>query len=254
MRSLWQWGRPVAGPGRQIVLLRPETDLDASAAAVEEAGARVLWRLPLIHGLICSCPGPACRAAVAGLEGVEALEDDARTSRQQGLAAMFRPAADPDEVLVPWGVERIGAPLAWAHSRGEGVKVAVVDTGADWEHPGLAGRVRGGINVLEMDAPPWDDNGHGTHVAGIVAGADRPGSAVGVAPAADLFVVKAFDRTGSANTGDVLLALQWCADYRMQVVNTTCAVCRTPAGGYSMDSMPPSTDSTCPLTKPQVIR
>lgn len=220
VRSLWQWGRRIAAPGRLILLLRPGADLAAAAAAVEQTGARVLWRLPLIQGLIVTCPGPACRAALVGLEAVAAVEDDIRSSRKGGLAAAVRAPADPGAV-VPWGVERIGALRAWARSRGRGVAVAVIDTGADWEHPGLADRVRGGINILDVEAPPWDDNGHGTHVAGIVAGAEGPGNIVGVAPEADLYVVKAFDRRGSANTADVLLALQWCADYRMQVVNTT---------------------------------
>ncbi len=178
----------------------------------------MLWQLPLVHGLICSCEGPACRAAVAGLDTVVTLEDDTRTSRQRALPAL-RWGPDPGLVVVPWGVERIGAPRAWNRSRGTGVRVAVVDTGADWEHPGLAGQVYGGINILDMNEPPWDDNGHGTHVAGIIAGADRPGSVVGVAPQTELYIVKAFDDSGSANTGDVLLALQWCADWEMMVVN-----------------------------------
>nr|PZN43945.1 MAG: peptidase S8 [Bacillota bacterium] len=120
---------------------------------------------------------------------------------------------------LPWGLRRIGLPRAWQRSRGQGVRVAVIDTGADWTHPDLAPRVRGGVNILAPGEPPGDDNGHGTHVAGIVAAADNAAGVVGVAPGADLYVVKAFDRDGSAALVDLLQALQWCADYGMQVIN-----------------------------------
>lgn len=97
--------------------------------------------------------------------------------------------------------------------------MAVIDTGVDIRHPDLAPNLRGGANLLRPGQAPLDDNGHGTHVAGILAAADNCSGVIGVAPRCSLYAVKAFDRRGLGATSDVLAALQWCADYGMQVVN-----------------------------------
>ena len=80
-----------------------------------------------------------------------------------------------------WGVEKIEAPAAWdAGYKGQGVKVAIFDTGIDLEHPDL--EVVGGYSVFP-DEPSVDDcNGHGTHVAGIVGAKNNGKNTVGVAP------------------------------------------------------------------------
>src|SRR5690606_25644963 len=71
--------------------------------------------------------------------------------------------------IIPWGVQRVGAPQAWARSRGTGIRVAVIDTGLDLNHPDLAANIEGGINFVTPGRPPQDDNGHGTHVGGTIA-------------------------------------------------------------------------------------
>lgn len=214
--------RPLAR--RHIVLTRPGASVEACCDGVERSGGRILWQVPLIHGLICSLPGPAALAAVTGHPDVEFVEPDNRVPLPR---AAVQPAGETREgtweEMVPWGVARVGAPRAWTRTRGEGVRVAVVDTGVDWEHPDLAGNVRGGWNLLDPARPPDDDNGHGTHVAGIIGARDGDGGVVGVAPRCDLYALKAFDRYGYGATSDVLLALQWCVQYGMHVVKTTCS-------------------------------
>src|SRR5690606_27966252 len=73
------------------------------------------------------------------------------------------------ETFIPWGVKHIRAPEAWRESRGAGVRVAVIDTGADFHHPDLQPSLARGINLLNFRALPMDDNGHGTHIAGTLA-------------------------------------------------------------------------------------
>lgn len=210
--------RGTASPQRHIVLGRPEFSLEECTAAAEQCGAEVIHTIPLIHGLVCSCPGPATVAALAGHTAVSAMEPDLRLPLPRVWAT--------GRILgrnqrLPWGIARIGVPKAWEKSRGTGVRVAVIDTGADWEHPDLYPNVRGGFNALRPGEAPADDNGHGTHVAGIIAATDNHDGMVGVAPGCELYVVKAFDQHGTGATADVLLALQWCADYSMQVVKMT---------------------------------
>jgi subtilisin family serine protease len=118
---------------------------------------------------------------------------------------------------VPTGVQRIGAansPLA-----GAGVKVAVLDTGIDDCHPDLKDNVKGGTNVVDSTKPPRDDNGHGTHVAGIVAARPNDFGVVGVAPGAALYAVKVLDAAGSGALSNVITGLDWAVTNGMKVAN-----------------------------------
>jgi subtilisin family serine protease len=138
-----------------------------------------------------------------------------------------------------WGLEAIKAPQAWRVSRGRGVIVAVVDTGADFRHPDLRGRLvrRPGSNILANTAArcPFqpalagarssravaqDDNGHGTHVSGIVAAAtgNRIGVA-GVAPRARVLPVKVLDRAGSGEDRDVARGICFAVKHGAKVIN-----------------------------------
>lgn len=118
-----------------------------------------------------------------------------------------------------WGIRRIEAPKAWQLSQGRGIRVAVIDTGISSLHPALQRNYRGGINILSPYFEPEDYNGHGTHVAGIIAGRSMDTGIVGVAPRASIYAVKAFNRQGNANLSDLLTAINWCIDKRMHVVN-----------------------------------
>jgi subtilisin len=121
---------------------------------------------------------------------------------------------------VPIGVARIGAPDAWSSTitRSE-VKVAVIDTGIDFCHPDLAANYVGGINYIDSSQPPRDDNGHGTHVSGIIAAAKNDTGIVGVAPKAKLLVAKVLDATGSGSLSSIVTALDWAVQNGARVVN-----------------------------------
>jgi hypothetical protein len=97
------------------------------------------------------------------------------------LASDFPPLPNDPYYGSQWALEKVGAPQAWAQSRGRGVLVAVLDTGVDLDHPDLASKVRDDIDwdFVDGDGVAEDEHGHGTHVAGIVAAATDNG--VGVA-------------------------------------------------------------------------
>ena len=74
------------------------------------------------------------------------------------------------EDILPWGVDQIDAEIVHENNnRGAGVKIAVIDTGIDYNHPDLSSNYKGGIDYVNSDPDPMDDAGHGTHCAGTIA-------------------------------------------------------------------------------------
>ena len=97
---------------------------------------------------------------------------------------------------------------------GAGYSVAIIDTGIDYNNPAFAGRYLGGWNFVANNANPMDDNGHGTHVAGIIASADP--TLPGIAPGVGIISLKVLDSSGSGTFGNVDAALQWVAVHQQQ--------------------------------------
>ncbi|WP_371636495.1 S8 family serine peptidase [Streptomyces zaomyceticus] len=109
--------------------------------------------------------------------------------------------------------EQIGTPKAWeAGLTGKGVKVAVLDTGADLAHPDLAGRVTESKSFIAGQEVA-DRNGHGTHVASTVggSGAGSDGEEKGVAPGATLAVGKVLSDEGSGSESEIIAGMEWAA-------------------------------------------
>ena len=137
-------------------------------------------------------------------------------------------AGDPDQAK-QWGLATIGAPAAWAKSTGAGVRIGIVDTGADLGHEDLAGKIVDPASCVGSDGDvakcqtgpgkAQDDSGHGTHVAGIAAAITGNGKGVaGVAPGAQLVVVKAL-AADSGSVYDVNAGVMWAVDHGAKVVN-----------------------------------
>src|SRR5690606_1209981 len=109
---------------------------------------------------------------------------------------------DPKELstklpYVPWGVRHISAPRVWRKTKGKHIRIGVLDTGADYSHDNIKNVLGPGINLVQRYLPPYDDNGHGTHIAGTIAASHRKGI-MGVAPKAIIHPIKAFDHKGTA--------------------------------------------------------
>jgi subtilisin family serine protease len=124
-----------------------------------------------------------------------------------------------DAAEVPWGIQRVNAPNAWNVTQGQGVRVAVIDTGIDANHPDLAGQVAGGYNAIDKSKPYFDDNSHGTHVSGTIAGKRDGRGVVGVAPQARLYAVKVLNKDGSGHLSWIIKGIVWCAKNNIQVAN-----------------------------------
>jgi bacillopeptidase F len=116
-----------------------------------------------------------------------------------------------------WNIDLTGADQFWQQGHdGDGVVVAVVDTGVDLQHQDLQSRWRGGNNSWYdpngEHATPYDHDGHGTRVAGIILGGDAGGSAIGMSPGASWIAVKIFDDANEAAYSDIHLGFQWLLD------------------------------------------
>ncbi|WP_240415468.1 S8 family peptidase [Paenibacillus periandrae] len=121
---------------------------------------------------------------------------------------------------IPWGVKHIRAPQTWSKSKGDRIRVGVIDTGADYSHPDLRHCLSYGVNLVNRHLLPNDDNGHGTHIAGTIAAASsRQQGIVGVAPQAIIHPVKAFDHQGSAFVSDIIGGIDWCVRNQIHIIN-----------------------------------
>ena len=225
---------------RYLITLQgpPETAREAVARGVERSGGKVLHAFDMIPVVAIEVPGPALQGLInnPNLKGVvQLVEEDAVVTATKkpdnpggGKPGGGKPPKPPEEEpaeTLEWGVDRIDADLALAAGHvGAGVKVCVIDTGIDKDHPDLVGNVKGGINFVwqkgKIRPGAWDDdNGHGTHVAGVIAAVDNEIGVIGVAPKASLYAAKALDRKGSGYVSDVIAAIQWAVSNDIQVVN-----------------------------------
>ena len=127
----------------------------------------------------------------------------------------------PVHALLDVSVPHIRANSVWAEDdEGAGVRVVVLDTGCDLHHPDLKNRIQA-VADFSGKGNAQDGHGHGTHVAGIIAGsgAASQGKYRGVAPQADLFIAKVLDDQGNGRMSDVMAGLDWAISQDAQVIN-----------------------------------
>ncbi|WP_082036134.1 S8 family peptidase [Bacillus sp. B-jedd] len=120
-----------------------------------------------------------------------------------------------------WNLPAIGTENGWSISRGsKDITIALVDTGVDLNHPDLKNRLVRGYNVLKDNNNPDDDNGHGTHVAGIIASETNNGLGVaGITWFNKIMPVKAMGKDGYGTTFDIAKGIYWATDNGAKVIN-----------------------------------
>jgi len=118
------------------------------------------------------------------------------------------------EEEIPWGVRYVGAERLWKRGRGAGVKIGVIDTGISRDHFELREQIKGGISLVS-----GKQNGHGTHVAGIIVAEMNQRGIVGVSPEAYLYDVRAFGDDGKSSLATILRAINWSIENKMDIIN-----------------------------------
>jgi type VII secretion-associated serine protease mycosin len=137
------------------------------------------------------------------------------------VRALGVPSDDDEYREHQWDIEKINTPAAWETSTGAGVVVAVIDTGVEGNHPDLDGQVLEGYNAIEDGGGgDFDDNGHGTHVAGTVAALTGNGEGVaGFAPDAKVLPIKVLDADGGGYVSDTAEGIVWATDNGAHIIN-----------------------------------
>jgi subtilisin len=205
-----------------IVRFREGANAAARATAVRNAGAALGFNFHRVNAAAVKVPNARALAALQNDPAVLAVIPNRPVFAYQvhadgkGENANGKPGGGGggSAQVIPAGVVRVGVPTGT--SNGSGVGVAVLDTGVDLAHADLVGTV----NAFNGFGGPscQDDQGHGTHVAGIIAARDNSVDVVGVAPGAQIYCVKVLDSAGSGSDANVMAGLEWVLDHHMSSV------------------------------------
>jgi serine protease AprX len=216
--------------------IRDPNDLDSDGIedSLENQGGKDLKVIVLHDGNLSDVapgedrfhilPGSALTVSSDKLEKIARTDGVKGIYKDQKLRVLALPAEMDGTPASSPSPERSGSwaiddPRADKGYTGEGVTVAMIDTGADGEHKSLDGKIVAFKDFVNNQTESYDDNGHGTHCASLVAGE----KGTGVAPDAKLVVIKVMDKDGACYLSDALNALDWCLEnkerYGIRVVS-----------------------------------
>ncbi len=150
-------------------------------------------------------------------EGLLILSDQVKQLPVEMQAQL--PSAIPETEDATWGLH--ATKILSSPFTGEGIKIAILDTGLDFQHPDFSER-----NIIKesfvSEEKVDDKNGHGTHCAGIAAGPQEPFGTVpryGVAPGADLYIAKVLNNAGVGREGDILAGMLWAIENQCDIIS-----------------------------------
>ena len=211
-------------------------DADTASQLVQQAGGIVTDRLTIINGVVANLSAEAVASLRTSGQLVQIFPNAQVESAGGGNKI---PETDYPDV--------IGADTLWGQGvTGEGITVAVVDTGLA-NHPGVEedlngdNRIVAWVDFVENKHNPRDRNGHGTHVAGIIANSNvgKDGEWNGVAPGVNLVGVRVLDDNGQGTYASVIEGLEWVLEnkdtYNIRIVNLSLVA--TPMSPYWADPL-----------------
>lgn len=240
---------------RKIVTLDKKEDVKALQEVLESTGGSIIKELPLISGFLCEFPQD-CSVSLATRnlpQNIKIEEDlDFKLCCPSGFPFNFPKPYPPNQDFLSyppnpatpqypampqypeqtggyadWGLRRIGAPQVWGMLKNDRrVRVGIIDTGIDYQHPDLKKNIREGVSTLDDHTTFYDDYGHGTHVAGIIGADSRQGMS-GINPLVDFYVVKAFNKKGSGKLSDIIEGIDWLMRRYVNVINMSFSTSET---------------------------
>ena len=215
-------------PGEVVVGFRPNATEDEIKGIVSNMGGEVIGRSNL----------PRTRIRKVRLaSATESILNEAINTLKTNPAVRY---AEPNRIIwlhgngapllyQQWGYYDVGADWISPPSSTTGPLVAVIDTGVDYTHPDLVGKIIKGKDFINADHDPMDDYGHGTHVSGIITARVNNGYGIaGISPKSQVLAIKAISSQGYGSDFDIAQALTYAADYSgVRVINMSLG------GGYS---------------------
>jgi subtilisin family serine protease len=203
---------------RKIVVFKKWFDKEADQDdLLGKSGALKIKHLRLINGTAAYLSSQA-EKDLRGKNEVSRIDEDLIINALDEIHLAKPKPPQPAEEF-SWGIIRIYAELAWEKTTGSTIRVAILDTGIDLDHPDLQDNIKGNVNLIKPNKSGDDDKGHGTHVAGIVAALDNDIGVIGVGPDISLYAVKVLDKKGQGWLSDLIDGLNWCINNEMQVIN-----------------------------------
>ncbi|MGH3047626.1 MAG: S8 family peptidase [Gaiellaceae bacterium] len=204
-------------PGRLVVGFEEDASSATVSAVIEEADGTVTRSLPAIDASVIEVEKGEREEAVASLEAAPAVEYVEPEIFLEAAAVL------PNDALWShqWGPRRVRGPAAWEATRGSGkVVVAVVDTGVDAAHPDLDGALVPGVDIVNRDSNPHDDNGHGTAAAGVIAArTNNVRGQAGVCWRCTIMPVKVLAADGRGTTTAIASGILWAVAHGADVIN-----------------------------------
>jgi subtilisin len=211
------------------VVNAPPDQLNFIRAAVDTGPVRRITRERYVH-IASSGVGAAMRPSgtagsiseyVAGYrDGVDGLAEALVGGRTEAVPRSATLGIElPPETEWTWGLQVTG--VSQSRYSGKGIKVAVLDTGIDLDHPDFAGRAIASQSFVANFLDAHDGHGHGTHCLGTACGPQRPGTVprYGIAYEADVYVGKVLNDAGSGVDFDILAGINWALEQGCQIVS-----------------------------------
>ncbi len=224
------------------------------SAAVAQAGGTIVRTIPQVGIAVAESANPDFADRAATIAGVRSVSANVKLQwiapgRQVALEDIGNPPFSGDDDTrfdLQWGHDAVDAPEVWnAGARGAGVRVAVLDTGFDTDHPDLAPNINFGLSAnfvpgenLTYALP--DSFSHGTHTAGTIAAADNAFGTIGIAPEAELVLVKVLSDAGSGSFEGVIEGIVHAADVDADVINMSLGAVLNRRGYEEDDGTPVS--------------
>ena len=203
-------------PGR--VLVQPQAGIGTAQMEeiIRHVGGRKSGRIPRLNIHIINVPPNAEDAVIAALSHNKNIN----FAEKDYLLKFDETTANDPYFDDAWHLPKIGAPAAWDHSVGDGVIVAVLDTGVDSSHADLQGQLVPGWNIYDNNPDTSDVNGHGTMVSGVVAALSNNNKGVtSVAWNARVMPVRISQLDGSAYTSHIANGVTYAADNGANLAN-----------------------------------
>ena len=203
-------------PGEVLVKYRTGTSPQEMDRVQRALGAQAVSHVPGLGVRVLRVPSGAEDALVAAL----ARNPSVQFAERNPLVIA---TGTPNDPWWPneWGETKVRAPQAWEITTGSAsVAVAVLDTGIDFGQPDLQGKIVAGRDIVNNDADPSDDNGHGTYTAGVVGAATNNG--LGVAAycwGCSIMPVKVLGADGSGSMSNVAAGITWATDHGARVIS-----------------------------------